>query len=150
MSPSFAIAPSQPKASQALLRERLSQLEAALLEARGRVMLSFDRELASLRGWMDSLEIFDPTVGLQAVHEEDSDTVRASLESLMAQAPHPVASNILPFSSQGFLVEADRIVEEPAMDPTLASATLDELNAALAAAFQQMAQNTATQEPMSA
>jgi hypothetical protein len=150
MSPSFAIAPSKPEATQALLRERLSQLEAALLEARGRVMLSFDRELASLRGWMDSLEHFDPMVGLQPLPESGSGLVGGSLESLMAEPPKPAASNILPFTTSAFLGDTEKVVEEPPLDPALASATLDELNAALTAAFQHMAQYSVPQEPMSA
>jgi hypothetical protein len=150
MSSSFAIAPTQPKATQALLRERLSQLEAALLEARGRVMLSFDRELASLRGWMDSLEHFDPTVGLQSVPETVSAPSSASLELLMAEPPKLAASNILPFTTSAFFGDPDPLVEEPPLDPALASATLDELNAALTAAFQHMAQNSVPPEPLSA
>ena len=139
MSPSFAITPSQPKASQALLRERLARLEATLLEARGRVMLSFDRELASLRGWMDSLEHFDPTIGLQALNEPVAAPLGASLEELIAEPPHPMASNILPFSMLEFSDHSDAILEEQPLDPILASATLEELNAALTEAFEHMA-----------
>jgi hypothetical protein len=150
MSPSLAITPAQPKATQALLHERLSQLEAALLEARGRVMLSFDRELASLRGWMDSLEHFDPTVALQTLPEADAVPSSGSFESLIAEPPKPVASNILPFTTSAYLGDTDEAVEESPLDPALASATLEELNAALTAAFKHMAQNSASQEPMSA
>ena len=150
MTPHVAITPKQPPTSQALLRDRLAQLEATLLEARGRVMFSFDRELASLRGWMDSLEHFDPAVGLQALDEPAIAPIGESLEALIAQAPHPAASNILPFSTFGFADAASSILEEQPLDPTLASATLDELNAALTAAFQHMEHKCPPPEPRSA
>src|SRR4051794_23090478 len=101
MFPSFAITPTQPKATQALLRGRLAQLEATLLEARDRVVHSFDRELALLRGWMDSLELFDPTAGLQALDEPEP-PFQGSLEKLFAEPPPLMASNIVPFSASAF------------------------------------------------
>jgi hypothetical protein len=132
-----------------LLRERLSQLEAALLEARGRVMLSFDRELASLRGWMNSLEHFDPTKRLHALQEPAPEAPGESLQELIAEPPHPAASNIVPFSIYSETSDSGAIQEQP-VDPTLASATLEELNAALAAAFQHMAEKPPLSEPRSA
>jgi hypothetical protein len=150
MLPSFAITPTQPKATQALLRGRLAQLEATLLEARERVVHSFDRELALLRGWMDSLELFDPTAGLKALDESGPGHFGASLEQLLAKPPPLMASNIVPFSSSTFGGSADAILEEEPLDPALASATLDELNAALTAAFEQMEQKCASEEPCSA
>jgi hypothetical protein len=150
MLPSFAITPTQPKATQALLRGRLAQLEATLLEARERVVHSFDRELALLRGWMDSLELFDPTAGLKALDEPGSDHFGASLEQLLAEPPPLMASNIVPFTSSVFGGSANAFVEEEPLDPALASATLDELNAALTAAFEQMEQKCASDESRSA
>ena len=150
MFPSFAITPTQPKATQALLRGRLAQLEATLLEARERVVHSFDRELALLHGWMDSLELFDPTAGLKALDEPGSSPFETSLEKLLAEPPPLMASNIVPFSSSAFGDSVDATVEEPPLDPGLASATLDELNAALTAAFEQMEQKCPSDEPRSA
>jgi hypothetical protein len=150
MFPSFAITPTQPKATQALLRGRLAQLEATLLEARERVVHSFDRELALLRGWMDSLELFDPTAGLKALDESEPEYFGASLEQLLAEPPPLMASNIVPFSSGAFGKSANDIVEEQPLDPALASATLDELNAALTAAFEQMEQQSPSEESRSA
>jgi hypothetical protein len=150
MFPSLAIAPAQPKATQALLRGRLAQLETTLLEARERVVHSFDRELALLRGWLDTLELFDPTVGLKAVDEPESSHFGASLEKLFAEPPPLMASNIVPFSTSVFGGSADAIVEEQPIDPALASATLDELNAALTAAFEKMEQKCGSEEPWSA
>jgi hypothetical protein len=150
MFPSFAITPTQPKATQALLRGRLAQLEATLLEARERVVHSFDRELALLRGWMDSLELFDPTVGLKALDEPEPSHFGASLDKLLAEPPPLMASNIVPFSTSAFGAGADAIVEEQPLDPALASATLEQLNAALTAAFEQMEQKCTPDEPRSA
>ena len=141
MSSNLAIALPQAQGSQALLRERLAQLEAALLEARGRVMLSFDRELASLRGWMDSLDHLDPVGGLHSVPIAPAPVASPSsaLEELVADAPQPAGNNIVPFSMLDF-PETGGVIEEPPVDPGLASATLDELNAALAAAFKQVSE----------
>jgi hypothetical protein len=150
MFPSLAITPTEPKATQALLRGRLAQLEATLLEARERVVHSFDRELALLRGWTDSLELFDPTVGLTALNEPESSHVGPSLEKLLAEPPPLMASNIVPFSTSVFGGSSDAIVEEQPIDPALASATLDELNAALTAAFEKMEQKCGSDEPWSA
>jgi hypothetical protein len=138
MSLSFAISPSPTKTSQALFRERLAQLEAKLLEVRGRVLLSFDRELASLRGWMDSLEHFDPTVKLQTLHEPMQAQLEPSFEELIATPPSIAPCNIVPFTMPG--ASLDAVIEEEPLDPALANATVDELNAALAAAFRHMAQ----------
>jgi hypothetical protein len=150
MSPSFDITPTQSQASQALLRERLAQLEATLLEARGRVMLSFDRELASLRGWMNSLERFDPNHGLHALQESAPEAFAESLHELIAEPPHTAASNIVPFSTFSITTDAEGAIKEQPLDPSLASATLDELNAALTAAFEHMAQKPPLAEPRSA
>lgn len=137
MSSNLAIALPQAQGSQVLLRERLAQLEAALLEARGRVMLSFDRELASLRGWMDSLNHLDAASSLHAMPSPGSPG--AALEELVSGAPQPVGSNIVPFSMMDF-PGTGGVIEEPPVDPGLATATLDELNAALAAAFKQVSE----------
>lgn len=139
MSANFAITP-EPQASQALLRDRLAQLEAALLEARGRVIRSFDRELASLRGWMASLEHADVPAAYQSIDDPASASAEGSLEQLMSEAPHPAASNIVPFAVPSYMESTDPAVEEQPLDPSLASATMEELNAALASAFQQMSQ----------
>jgi hypothetical protein len=150
MSPSLAITPTQPNASQALLRERLAQLEAVLLEARGRVMLSFDRELASLRGWMESMANFDPTGGLKALSQPASIAFGESLQEFLADAPQTAASNIVPFTASIFEDNSKNYLEEPPLDPALASATIDELNAALAAAFAQMSEQAPMSLPRSA
>jgi hypothetical protein len=154
MSPSLAIAPIQSNASQALLRERLTQLESVLLEARGRVMLSFDRELATIRSWMDSLEHFNPSVGLQALDQPTPTSAPASfaesVQELLAASPQPAAKNIVPFTASIPDLEGKSFLEEPPLDPALASATIDELNAALAAAFAQMSEQPAFSVPRSA
>lgn len=139
MTPNFAITPTQPQASQAMLWEHLAKLEATLLEARGRVMLSFDRELASLRGWMDSLDSFDPTTGLHAVSEPAPDTDAEPLQELIADAPQLAACNIVPFTGAAIPGSA-ALIEEPPVDPNLERATIDELNAALVAAFDHVAE----------
>lgn len=103
-------------------------------------MLSFDRELASLRGWMQSLENFDPTGGLRMVSEPPPDANQTTFfQELGAEPPRLAAKNIVPFSGTDF-GDPGRVIEEPPVDPSLASATLDELNAALAAAFKQVSE----------
>jgi hypothetical protein len=138
MPSSSVISPTPPKTSQAPFREQLAQLEATLLEARGRVLLSFDRELASLRGWMDALQQFDPTVGMQTVQELVHAPLEPSFEELIAEPPYVAPCNIVPFRAPGSSPET--LIEEEPLDPALANATIDELNAALAAAFRHMAQ----------
>jgi hypothetical protein len=150
MSPSSANIPSPPKAPQAALRERLAQLAAALLETRGRVVRSFDRELASLRSWMDSLDQFDPTVGLKVIHEPSPASSVAMFEQLISDPPSPAAHNIVPFSLPTFMESREAAVEEQPLDPAFASATIDELNEALSAAFQHVAHKRPADERRSA
>jgi hypothetical protein len=145
MSANLAITP-EPQASQALLRDRLAQLEAALIEARGRIIRSFDRELASLRGWMASLEHSDAPAAFQSLDEAALGSPDGSLEQLLSEPPHPAASNIVPFSVPSYPESTDPAVEEQPLDPALASATMEELNAALASAFQQMSQQRSTDD----
>lgn len=152
MTPSFAFTHPQPKESWALLRERLSQLEAALLDARGRMLMSFDRELASLRGWMDSIEHFDPTTGLQTLADAARLRSDESFEDLMAAPPPFLPSNVVPFTASAsgvgnaVAMELPPLEEQP-LDPHLANATIEELNAALAAAFEHMSETYPFSEP---
>jgi hypothetical protein len=138
MTPNVSIVPTQPVAAQALLAERLGQLESSLLEARGRVVGSMDRELASIRGWLDVLQNFDPNHSLpkpgQAVSLVGSGSALSELEM---EPPPSAASNIVPFSASDFQ-PCEAPLPEPATDPTLEQATVDELNAALAAVFKHM------------
>ena len=138
MIPNVSIAPTQPVAVQALLAERLGHLESTLLEARGRVLGSMDRELASIRGWLDALQNFDPTRSLQKpgpnVTLVGSDSALSELET---EPSASIASNIVPFSASDFQ-PSDAVLPEPPVDPALEQATVDELNAALAAVFQHM------------
>ena len=138
MIPNVSIAPTQSVAAQALLAERLGQLESTLLEARGRVVGSMDRELASIRGWLDVLQNFDPTHSLQKPGQNVSLVGNESaLSDLEMEPPASVASNIVPFSASDFQ-PSDEALPEPPTDPTLEKATVDELNAALAAVFRHM------------
>ena len=138
MIPNVSIAPTQSVAAQALLAERLGQLESSLLEARGRVVGSMDRELASIRGWLDVLQNFDPNHSLpkpgQGVSLVGSGSALSELEM---EPPPSAASNIVPFSASDFQ-PCEAPLPEPATDPTLEQATVDELNAALAAVFKHM------------
>lgn len=138
MTPNVSIVPTQPVAAQALLAERLGQLESSILEARGRVLGSMDRELASIRGWLDVLQNFDPTHSLQkpgqSVTLVGADSAVSELET---EPPASVASNIVPFSAGDFQ-SGEVALPEPPIDPALEKATVDELNAALAAVFQHM------------
>lgn len=102
-------------------------------------MLSFDRELASLRSWMQSLEHLDPSVGLRAVSEPPTAAISALTQEFATETPRVAAKNIVPFSASNPM-DPDGVIEEPPVDPCLASATLDELNAALTAAFKQMSE----------
>src|SRR3954463_16275497 len=121
MSCSLAKYPPPFAASQDLLQERLANLEATLVQARGQVLCSFDRELASLRGWMDSLQHFDPTVGLQTFQEPAFAPLEPTFEELISEPPCPVPCNVVPFRVPS--ADDEIAITEQPLDPALANAT---------------------------
>lgn len=98
--------------------EQLEGVELALIEARGRILGALDRELEAVRARRTR-----HTNGLGIVHE------------VFQQSPLP--ANVLTVSREAFELREPAPLEA-AIDPALERATLEELNAALAAAFSQM------------
>lgn len=116
------------------MRERLRQIEASLVSGRARLLASYDQELASVRSWLAMLEN----------DEAPASAFSMSPQMVKSGVPSPMAGKILtmpapPFANSPAVVEA-----RPA--PGLEQATVDELNAALAAAFQVMAPENADGE----
>jgi hypothetical protein len=98
--------------------ERLEGVELALLEARNRIVGALDRELETVR----------------ALKTRWTNTGGMSHE-VFQQSTLP--ANVLKVDREQFNSK-DQAPPEAALDPVLERATLEELNAALAAAFNQM------------
>ena len=138
MPPKSAIAFAHQPAAKMILREHLAQLESSLEETRGRVLSALDEELASIRQWMETLKDFDPSL---SVYRPDADSTMKESAVAAEKAPSKFKpskpSNIVEFTSQDF-GQVQEPLQEPALDPALEKATMDELNAALAAVFEHM------------
>lgn len=138
MSSSLALASQPAHPVNSLLQEKLARIEATLVEARLRVVSTFDRELSSVRGWLQALQSFDPTLNMETkVNPDHSEDGASDLQHLMEADPEPATSKIVAFNKGDFASQTPP-VPEPEVDPGLAKATVDELNAALEAAFQEM------------
>ncbi|HSJ03034.1 MAG: hypothetical protein ACAI34_10485 [Verrucomicrobium sp.] len=139
MSSSAAIAHTVSHPANALLQERLARVEATLEEARLSVVSSLDRELASVRGWLQALQTFDPTLNMETTAQSDDQAlnVQPKLQSLMETEPQAAKSKIVAFNKGDFTSEKTSI-PEPVVDPGLEKATIEELNAALGEAFREM------------
>lgn len=111
-------APGPSVVTSARSSEQLEGVELALIEARGRILGALDRELAAVRA-RRTRHINGPSMA----HE------------IFQQSPLP--SNVLTVSREIF-ESREPAPLEAAIDPALERATLEELNAALAAAFSQM------------
>jgi hypothetical protein len=111
-------APGPSVVTSARSLEPLEGVELALIEARGRVLSALDRELAAVRAIRARR-----TAGSGTFHE------------VFQQSPLP--SNVLTAGRELFIAK-EQAPLEAALDPALERATLEELNAALAAAFNQM------------
>ncbi|WP_038159366.1 hypothetical protein [Verrucomicrobium sp. BvORR106] len=138
MSSSLALASHPAHPVNSLLQEKLARIEATLVEARLRVVSTFDRELSSVRGWLQALQSFDPTLNMETkVNQDHSEDGASDLQYLMEAAPEPASSNIVAFNKGDFASQTTP-VPEPELDPGLTKATVEELNAALEEAFREM------------
>lgn len=132
MSHTTAIAPSKQTTTRTALSEHLAQLEASLEETRGRVLSALDEELASIRKWMESLENMDSNL---TIYRPES--AAGAKKDKAAKTSKP--DNIVQLHPQDFAGEPQEpTIQEPPLDPALEKATMDELNAALAAVFEHM------------
>ena len=136
MSAALAHPPAHPTAS-AVLREQLFRMERSLLETRTQVMTVLDQELSALRRCLSSIESADPTS--QAKHEAPQFPAFMGMEQVLKNPPSFQVDNVIQMPPTSFTCHNDSPSEaEP--DPKLAQATVDELNAALAAAFSQVSE----------
>ncbi len=122
------------KDARAVLCEHLTQLEASLEETRNRVMGALDEELVSIRHWMDSLQSLEPAL---SIYRPEKDAAQSAGKVAAATKPSK-PNNIVQLSSQDFANVQEPMVTEPPLDPALEKATMEELNAALAAVFEHM------------
>ncbi|HSI65457.1 MAG TPA: hypothetical protein VLE43_20185 [Candidatus Saccharimonadia bacterium] len=135
MPPKSATAFAQQPAAKMILREHLAQLESSLEETRGRVLSALDEELASIRQWMESLRDFDSNFSVYRPEAEAP--VLVPVEKTGTQFKPSKPSNIVQLTAHDF-AGLHEPVQEPALDPALEQATMEELNAALAAVFEHM------------
>lgn len=118
----------------ALLQQRLARLEAMLQQSRDHVILAMDREIEAVRGWLEQLPTLDPTLALRRTPQERP---LIPLDNMLTEAPVPVPGKVVPFQEP----PAAAPFQEPSVDPHLEQATMEELNAALAAAFQSVSES---------
>ncbi len=111
-------APRPSVVSGARYTEQLEGVELALIEARGRILGALDRELETVRA--------------QRIRRANGSGM---VREVFQQSPLP--ANVLTVSREIFEFREPAPLEA-AIDPALERATLEELNAALAAAFSQM------------
>ena len=138
MSSLLALASHPTHPLDSLLQAKLARIEATLVEARLRVVSTFDRELSSVRGWLQALQSFDPTLTMETTGNQASDDEEEQeMPNLMEEAPQPLKNNIVAFNKGDFEEQSDA-VPEPVVDPGLEQATIEELNAALEEAFRDM------------
>lgn len=116
--PASCYAPRPSVVTHARRSEQLEGVELALIEARGRILGALDRELEALR----ALRV-RRTNGSGVFHE------------VFQQSALP--ANVLTVSRETFAPK-EEAPPEAMIDPALERATIEELNAALAAAFSQM------------
>ena len=135
MPPKSATAFVQQPAAKMILREHLAQLESSLEETKGRVLSALDEELASIRQWMESLRDFDPT--LSVYRPEAEAPVLSPVDKAGTPFKPAKPCNIVQLTAHDF-AGLHEPVQEPALDPALEEATMEELNAALAAVFEHM------------
>lgn len=136
MSPSEAfclpsIASLPPNAAGVVPAPELEGVEAALMAARDRILKELDRELAAIRVLRTRTRQASAPAML-AVADPWNDAVPD-----LSQCP-PLPGNVVPVAREVFAPQPELPVEA-ALDPELERATIEELNAALAAAFNQMA-----------
>ncbi|RBP43710.1 hypothetical protein DES53_105109 [Roseimicrobium gellanilyticum] len=134
MPPKSSAAFAHQPVAKMILREHLAQLESSLEETRGRVLSALDEELASIRQWMESLKDFDTAL---TVYRPEAETSAEGSEKTPSKFKPSKPSNIVELTAQDFAMTPEPL-REPALDPTLEQATMDELNAALAAVFEHM------------
>lgn len=136
MSASLAFANNPSHPVNTLIRERLAQVELTLAEARLKVVSSLDREIASVRLWLQALQSFDPTLTMETkVNQAPESPADPALQAFLEDPPQPAKNNIVAFN-KGDFEPLEPVVEEPRVDPLLAKASIDELNEALDAAFE--------------
>ena len=136
MPPKSAFAFAHQPVAKMILREHLAQLESSLEETRGRVLSALDEELASIRQWMETLQDFEPTL---TVYRPEAETSANGMTVPAEKAPSKFTpskpTNIVELTAQDFALVQEPL-REPELDPALEKATMDELNAALSAAFE--------------
>lgn len=103
--------------------EQWEGVELVLLEVRGRILNALDRELEAVRATIKGC----PTNGCSASPE------------VLHQSPLP--ANVLTLNREVFASTREPLPAEAALDPALERATIEELNAALAAAFSQVSES---------
>jgi hypothetical protein len=140
MSATSALFPQPSAATHALLLQRLQKVHTSLLVTRAEVLKTLDHELSELRGWLENLQTFDPSVAMHKVAESSADPTSLAVEQLIQEAPHAdLPEKVVQLTSAEF-AEKGRAIEEAMIDPKLEKATVAELNAALQAAFHHMAE----------
>ena len=112
-------------AVNAAFARRLEGVEVALVEAHDKITGA----LARLRIWKDHAS--QPAVGKTALAHD------GGAEKFLEESPLP--ENVVPIRREIF-ARSDDFLVGPMFDPELERATVEELNAALAAAFSQIAE----------
>lgn len=112
--------------------QQLAGVEISLMEARSQVVSVLDREISEVRSLKKMVASRDQSFGVPSFNPADSRTpVKPSQEF---RKPAPLPDNVLAISRELFTATEPKPVEM-ALDPELERATIEELNAALAAAF---------------
>lgn len=112
--------------------QQLAGVEISLMEARSQVVSVLDREISEVRSLKKRVATQSPSSGFYSSNKVDSKT--PDMISREFTKPASLPANVLAISRELFNGSEPKPVEM-ALDPELERATIEELNAALAAAF---------------
>ncbi len=112
--------------------QQLAGLELSLMEARSKVVSVLDREISEVRSMKKIAASRDGSFAITAFKPAETCTPVKALQNFTH--PTPLPPNVVAISRELFTATEPKPVEM-ALDPELEQATIDELNAALAAAF---------------
>lgn len=112
--------------------QQLAGVEISLMEARSQVVSVLDREISEVRSLKKMAASRVETSALPSFNPADSRALGKPAQEF--SQPSPLPANVLAISRELFTATELKPVEM-ALDPELERATIEELNAALAAAF---------------
>lgn len=118
--------------SQNRICQQLAGIEISLMEARSKVVSVLDREISEVRALKKMMATHDGSYAIPSIKSAESCAPVKTQQN--CTHPMPLPDNVVAISREFFTATEPKPMEM-ALDPELERATIEELNAALAAAF---------------